>query len=74
MRKLYYIFDSVADNYIYFTEAASDAVAVRAFNNACSSDFHAVANDLSLYCLGSLENGNIIPDHVLICKYGGDNE
>lgn len=74
MRKLYYVFDSVADNYVYFCEAASDAVALRSFQYSCRNDFAPVANDLALYCLGTFENGNIVPDHVLIGKYGGGTD
>ena len=66
MRKLYYIYDNVADNYIYFCESASDAVAIRAFKNACEGEFKQVATDLSFYCLGELKDGNIIPDRVLV--------
>lgn len=69
MRKIYYVYDRVADNFIYFMEAAADAVAERAFKYACQKDFAAVADDLSLVCLGQLVDGDIIPDHVLICQY-----
>ncbi len=68
MRRLYYIYDSVADNMIYFCEAPSDAVAVRAFKNACDTEFKALASDLSLFCLGTLEGKNIVPDYVKIIE------
>lgn len=73
MRKLYFIYDSVADNMLYFCEAASDHVAIRSFQYSCENDFKAVAKDLSLYCLGSIVDNHIVPDFVLICKYKESN-
>ena len=69
MRKIYYIYDRVADNFIYFCEAPNDAVAQRAFVNSCENDFKAVADDLDLFCLGSLDNTGIIPDKTFVCKF-----
>lgn len=67
MRKLFYIYDSVADNFIYFCEAPTDSVAIRSFKYSCQSDFKAVASDLSLFCFGTVSNDGIIPDKVKIC-------
>lgn len=69
MRKLYFIYDSVAENMLYFCEAASDQVAIRSFKYSCENDFKAVAGDLSLYCLGSIVDNHIVPDSVLIYKH-----
>ncbi len=66
MRKLYFIYDSVADSMIYFCEAASDQVAIRSFQYSCETDFKPVAKDLSLYCLGSIVDNSIVPDKTLI--------
>ena len=66
MRKLYFIYDTVADNYIYFMEAACDAVAIRSFKYACENDFKCICKDLRLFCLGELKEGNIVPDRVLV--------
>lgn len=73
MRKLYYIFDSVADSMIYFCEAASDQVAIRSFQYSCENDFKPVAKDLSLYCLGSIVDNRIEPDYVLVYKHKESN-
>lgn len=73
MRKLYFIYDSVADSMIYFCEAASDQVAIRSFQYSCENDFKPVAKDLSLYCLGSIVDKSIDPDSVLVYKYKESN-
>ncbi len=73
MRKLYFVYDSVADNMLYFCEAASDQVAIRSFQYACENDFKAVSKDLSLYCLGSIVDNHIESDSVLLYKYKGSN-
>ena len=72
MRRIFYIYDQVADNYIYFMDAAADAVAIRSFKYACEHDFKAVAPDLSLWCLGELKDGMIIPDHTQIYREDKD--
>lgn len=70
MRKLFYIYDRVADNYIYFCEAPNDAVAIRQFHYSCSNDFKAVSEDLELFSLGILgSDGFIEADKEFICKF-----
>lgn len=69
MRNLYFIYDSVADNMIYFCEAASDQVAIRSFQYSCENDFKPVAKDLSLYRLGSINGCTIEPDSVCVYKF-----
>lgn len=69
MRNLYFIYDSVADNMIYFCEAASDQVAIRSFQYSCETDFKPVAKDLSLYRLGSIVGCSIEPDSVCVYKF-----
>lgn len=68
-RRLYYVYDSASATYMYFCEAPADAVAIRSFLHACENDFSTAAPDLSLYCLGELEDYTISPLHELIRKY-----
>lgn len=69
MRKLYYVYDSASGSYMYFCESVADAVAVRAFKHACETDFSTAAPDLSLYCLGTLDDYTITPCHDLVYRY-----
>lgn len=68
-RRLYYVYDSASATYMYFCEAPADAVAVRSFMHACANEFLTAAPDLSLYCLGELEDYTINSCHELIKKY-----
>ncbi len=69
MNKLFYIYDKVSENYLYFCESSNDAVAMRSFNTACASEFKQVANDLSLVCLGSRDGSTLVPDYVKVCDF-----
>ena len=69
MKNIFYIYDRVAENFIYFCEAPNDAVAQRAFVHSCLNDFKAVSDDLDLFCLGSLDDTGITPEKRFVCKF-----
>lgn len=73
MRKLYYVYDSASGQYMYFCESVADAVAIRAFKHACETDFANVAADLSLYCLGTLDDYTISSCHDLVYRFTQTN-
>lgn len=69
MKKLYSIYDSVANEYSQPFMANNDECAKRMIINSFSKNDAFHSNDYTLFCLGSFdtENGVIVPISTYVC-------